>query len=816
MNTTLRQGWRSWLMMLALGLLLCTGAGQARASVVVNSVLVNGGAVANVSPGDTITVSVTVTLTSGSRWRSTVFTTSPGSSLSLCSLSPDISIGGTYTRTFTMTAPSTNGVFSLNVAAWTNPNCNGTASPTKTLPSGINTGPVTLTLNHVRITHDGTALTCSPETVTLKACANAACTTTFTDNVTVSVGSTLGAWSSNPVTLVNGVASVNLSSATAGTATLSGTVTSPSATTTALTCYRGSVAGDCALVFSNASCSLDAVETAKAPNTAILTKRIGGGVVLDVLALNNGVINTSSTATIVAQLVAGNAAGCTATTLSPTVTFTLTGANAGRRSVTFAPTAAARNARVRLTSGSLVGCSSDNFAIRPSSLAISSVAAQVGADATGVSTSASPIPKAGTTAFTLNADAGVGYDGTPTINNGMLQSSSTNAGNLAGGFGVASAAVGQAQGTAFTYSEVGYFRLGQFGVYDDVFADIDEAKSPADCFTDSNLGSSTAPADPNVVAADGKIGCYFGNAQTAYFGRFIPDHFDLSSPAMLNRSASSACATSTFTYMGEAMTPTATLTAMNGLGGTTSNYEGGFARLTPATQLGMGVINAPATGTRTPFPACTATPAHPCITAGAASGTFVDGEAPDVTAPFTVFRGSTAVGPFDNIKVGFAPVDADGVKLATYDIDTLNPVAGANNHALVGTSLVRYGRMGIDNGYGSELLNLTLKLSAQYWSGAGYATNTLDSCTVPAFTPFVLTDYSGGINATNMPFSKVVAGPGVLNGVGQVVLTKPGLPVPTVKGSVTVRSSLGYLPGNARATFGVYKAGPVIYVRETY
>jgi MSHA biogenesis protein MshQ len=185
----------------------------------------------------------------------------------------------------------------------------------------------------------------------------------------------------------------------------------------------------------------------------------------------------------------------------------------------------------------------------------------------------------------------------------------------------------------------------------------------------------------------------------------------------------------------------------------------------------------------------------------------------NLTLPVTVFRGTTPVGPFDNFKVGVAPVDSDLVKLASYDVDT--SLAGAANHALVGSTKVRYGRMQIDNAYGSELLNLNIKFSAQFWNLSGYATNTLDSCTDPVFKDFVAADYLGGLSLANMPNGSRGAVATFAAGVSKMVLAKPS-PAPAIKGSVTVRSNLDFLPGSGRATFGVYKAGPVIYVRETY
>lgn len=805
-----------WLRRLGAALLLAGAAAPATAAITVTAVTVNGGASTNVSPGASITVNVTVVLTGGSKWRATSFVSSPASDLSWCYYSPNISGNGTYTRSFQVDAPATVGTFSLVTRGYTGSRCTGTASATRTLSNAIVTGSPPATLNHVRIVHDGSALTCGSEPVTIKACANTSCTTAYTGNVTVALGTTAGTWSANPFTFSGGSGIVNLSSGTAATATLSGTVSSPTVTPNAAVCYKGTTANDCALVFANASCGLDAVEPTRNPNTPIYTKRFGSNVTLDVLALNNGVLNPSSTATISASLVAGTAGGgCTGAAVSPTVTFTLTGANAGRRSVTFSPSTAAKEVRVRMVSGSLVGCSSDNFAIRPTSLALS--ATGVGADASGASVSAAPVLKADTTAFSLAAAGATGYNGVPVINQNLIASTGVKAGAVSGTFSADSSGTGTATGNAFKYSEVGYFRFAPYGVYDDTFADIDESKNPSECFTDANLGTDVALADPNVVNASGMVGCYFGSAQTAYFGRFIPDHFQLDDNIITNRSAIAACTASSFSYMGETLTPVLTLSAVNGNGVTTENYTGSFARLNLATQLGVGVINNAAAGPRTPFPVCGATPAHPCVTLAPVAGAFEDGEAIDVELPMTVFRGAAPVAPFTAFQVGIAPVDADGVKIATYDVDTVNVVAGANNHATVGATILRYGRLGIDNTYGSELLNLTMRVGAQYWNGLGYATNTLDSCTPLAFAPFQAADYlPGGITPANMTDANKVPGPALTAGVSQLVLLKPGPVTATSKGSVTVRSSHSYLPGSGRATFGVYKSGPVIHVRETY
>ena len=812
--------------LVALLLLWCAIAGQAQAAMTINSILVNGVAAADVAPGSTITVSVTVTISGGTRWRSTSFSTSPASISPGWPGSPDLSAAGTYTRTFTMTAPTQSGVFSLNVFVYTNPNYNGSAV-IKTLPNGINTGPVVLSLNHVRIIHDGSGLTCAPETITLKACANAACTTLFTANTSVNLGAA-GTWSpANPVVISNGSRTVTLSNSTVGTVNLSGTVNSPSSANTAAVCYNGSVANSCAIAFTNTACSLDAVEPAQGANTPIYTKRVGSQFALDLRALTTGVINTSSTTSITATLVQGSATGCTTTALSAPVTVST---SAGRATVLFpAVSTASRNVRVRLESPGQVGCSSDNFALRPTSLSVTGTANQ---DPSGLSaTAGTPSSlKAGGTTFSLTArplpspstSGTIGYDGTPVIDVNMVEAAAVdagppvvvgNAGSLSGAFSAASAPWNTASGSAFTYSEVGYFRLLAYGVYDDTFASVDSVKSPADCRADANLGSGVPAADPNVVAADGRVGCFFGSAQSAYFGRFVPDHFAITAKSILNRSGTAACAASSFTYMGEPLKQLVTLEAQNVANDVTTNYTGTYARLNPLTQLDIGVINDPVNGARTPFKNCITTPGHPCFTPGVITGSFVDGAAA-LVVPLTVFRGAAPAGPFANVKIAIAPTDPDSVRLAAYDLDTVNLVAGAANHGQTGDTILRYGRLSIDNAYGSELLKLTMKVNAQYWNGTGYASNTLDSCTPPLYAP--LSDYRGDVTALNLPSSSLTPGSPFALGAGALVLAKPA-PAPAAKGSVKVTSGYpDYLPGYGRATFGVYKAGPVIYVRETY
>ncbi|MCP4277818.1 MAG: LamG domain-containing protein, partial [Gammaproteobacteria bacterium] len=85
---------------------------------------------------------------------------------------------------------------------------------------------LTPTLDHIEISHDGSALICNAETLTIRACTDASCTSVATSDVVVSLDATGGtsSWSSNPVTIPADSSSgvdITLTHRTAETITLS-------------------------------------------------------------------------------------------------------------------------------------------------------------------------------------------------------------------------------------------------------------------------------------------------------------------------------------------------------------------------------------------------------------------------------------------------------------------------------------------------------------------------------------------------------------------------------------------------------------------
>ena len=219
---------------------------------------------------------------------------------------------------------------------------------------------------------------------------------------------------------------------------------------------------------------------------------------------------------------------------------------------------------------------------------------------------------------------------------------------------------------------------------------------------------------------------YFGEtiapSTSANIGRFYPDHFTLVSPALENRSMSGCAALPApqpvFTYMDELFTVSYNLEARNAAGGMTRNYTGGFAKL-PITGASM-VYGAADSAAPTDLTAR--------LVETSTSGGWTDGVA-TVSSNLGVSKAASVVedGPFNQFDIGIKPQDSDGIVMGILNLDTDNDSVA--DHALLGTTSIRYGRLYIGTGLGSELLPITVPLEVQYFNGTAFIPNTDDNCT---------------------------------------------------------------------------------------
>ncbi len=520
-----------------------------------------------------------------------------------------------------------------------------------------------------------------------------------------------------------------------------------------------------------------------------------------------------------------------------------------------------------ISDGTTTACSIDSFSVRPTLIT------GVTSTASNATLSGEPSFKAGTDAFSMTATINAGgYTGTPKINTAAMTALPSGSGSVVGTFSpanfpAASAGTTTSESTgSFTYSEVGNFRFLGYnpavdtssprGLYDDSWSSVDSAATKGDCIA----GSYT-----NTKSSDGKYGCNFGYYNTGtgtpnsvYFGRFKPDHFAYLGGGVSPFCSNTATSPSTplFTYMGQTGFGIAyRLQAQNGAGGVTANYDAsrGYPVAAPvivaedqaASNQGCDLAGR--------------------ITVGG-SGSWVNGEfnfndsnadnSPDTktslfSRPATplALSGATcasnlsgAGGPFSQLDIG-VQLSSDSASLTSPDMNAATTgvcsVAGCTARK-IGTTSVLYGRLWLNNAYGTEMLPLPVPVQAQYWSASGWQKNTMDICSAlvtPTAANGGLVFYSPPQTARNaLDSGEVVA---QLNGstatavnlvagdAGFVlrhptVLTQgPGtgnFGYVDIIGSKLTPSSVWLPPsGNARACFGACgPRSPIIYLRENY
>jgi MSHA biogenesis protein MshQ len=343
---------------------------------------------------------------------------------------------------------------------------------------------------------------------------------------------------------------------------------------------------------------------------------------------------------------------------------------------------------------------------------------------------------------------------------------------------------------------------------------------------------SLTPSVTNYLGSGAVTGTTTGNV-----GRFIPNNFLVSQNTPL---FATACTAGKFTYLGQpfiySVAPVITVTAQS-LGGTTTlNYTGSLFRLTNASLTARTYTPTPAspTLTTTGLPATTSDPTIVSSGNGVGTLTFSAGTG-------LLFTRGTPIAPLSaNIALSINVIDLDSVAATT------NPVTFGASSGIQFTTTGNtqyYGRLALRDALGSELLDLPMSLTTQYYvnSTSGFTANTADSCTPApaiAFTNYLLNLTHACVQDTGSPG---VSGAGctaagavaerydaqAIAGGLNLWLAAPGS---GDNGAVTVTATaptwLQYLwsasPGinsspSANATFGVFPGPPArIYQREVY
>jgi hypothetical protein len=548
---------------------------------------------------------------------------------------------------------------------------------------------------------------------------------------------------------------------------------------------------------------------------------------LDIIALNtarNAILAAFTGAVKVELLDASNntgaldANGCRSTwatiqTLAVNPTFAA--ADSGRMTVSFQEDNAWKDVRVRVSypaSGTptAIGCSNDNFAIRPASFASASVTDTTWTTAGNTRTldnmaaSGGVVHKAGqpvrVSAVAVNSLGNVttNYVDRPAATPiaCVLPTGCVN-GNL-GVFTLATNAVaGVLVDNAASYSEAGSFTLQ---LVDANFAAVD-------------AGDGSTTTDRYVVSSVFNV------------GRFVPDHFDLaaSNTPQLKTFNDATCASRSFTYIGQPFgyvtAPQALVMAKNAAGGTTLNYANNLWKLT-ATDVTQTYASVPAA------PALTTTLGAPTVLPNNDGTGYITVNSSD-TLTYTRSAGAPYPAPFNaNITLAVGVQDSTENGPSQGIITTSTPATfngGGAGIAFDAGNAFRYGRVGLANAYGSERLPLQVPVRADYFNGATFVTNSADNCT--RFT--LATDLALGNYQRNLNPGETTPSPAAITlaaGVSAITLSAPGV---GNSGSVDLTLSVpNWLQFNwsgavgnpkARATFGVFRnVNEFIYLREAY
>lgn len=640
----------------------------------------------------------------------------------------------------------------------------------------------TVSLDHIELDHGGTA--CGEDAVTVKACANSDCSVLYMGSVTANLtASPIGAvWSVNPVTFTGGQTQVTLAGATGTTYTLGATSSASNPTV----CVGGPSGAPCNITF--ASSCFDAVEVSQNPSTPIYTKLSGANFNLDVLAVSGGSINTRYRGTVSVSLVnpAASSGNCADTNLGLTsaTTYSFVNTDNGRKTFSFSYPNAAKDVRVRIVSGTQPICSSDDFAIRPQQFSLST---------TTPLNPASNSYAAGE-GFNLTANSGVsaGYVGTPVVDavkvfdhNGIAIPTS---GLLTGSFPAANGSI--SSGT-FQYQDAGTILFNADAVYDPTFTAVDQVSGSVGGVNHGPTGDCVLNSPSNLASA-GQYGCNIGSPAFGPLGRFRPDHYEV------NATLTPAC--NGFTYMGQPQLGIhLSIAATSSTGSILSRYTAGgnFSGLCSPNSC-LASLSVAGDNAGTPFSLGRLNPSLPALT-------WTNGQYLASGAAYIFSRLSSPDGPYDSFALKTSINDADGVL-----ITKLNGVVVPSVSSVLSNSMsLRFGRMQIDNAYGSELIPLPVSVSAQYWNGTYYIPNALDSCTPIPASSFSLVAGGGASIATALQGGGVLA-----SGRGSILLAKPD-PTPSGVGSVDVNSTIPWLPGSGRETFGLY-GSQFIYLREIY
>ena len=595
-------------------------------------------------------------------------------------------------------------------------------------------------VHHLEIRHGtGSGLTCSPSTLTVVACQDAACATQYTGGVTgtltaTGAGMTVNWPNSAAFSIPSGSGSIteDMQLTTVGSVVLGASGAAPSPAN----------APKCN--FGNPSCTFSAVDS---------------GFIFNV---PNHVANLAQTVSVSAVRKSDSAAVCVPAfaSVSKNVAFTCIYQNPTSGGLPIRVGGAALNVANNAASGCDASGRAVSLVFNAGGVASTTVQyadvgqVQLNARYTGVGVSEAGLVMTGTNSF-IAAPASFAFS---VISGGPIKAGNAFAATLTAinSSGSATPNFGretspQSATLAFTRAQpsgsgvsngvftgsLGAFSAGVASASNLVWSEVGRGDLSATLSSANYLGSG--------LSATGTT----GSAGAGVVGRFTPHHFDVVVIPACN----------SFTYAAQPFTTR--ITAKNGLAtpGTTVNYDGTGAT-TPNFSQAVTLSDAPALGLGS-F-AGTGALAASLSSAGVANALT---PAYSFTSKLTAAR-----------TLVVRAIDADTISSAGY---------------AEGSTALRSGRLRLSNAFGSEKSPLALAVQAQYWSGNAWVLNSADNCSVVPAAAVARSGYVDNKGAPTAAWSTTASGTVVTGGNAALTLSAPN---PLLTGSVNLALNLGATP----------------------
>ncbi len=576
----------------------------------------------------------------------------------------------------------------------------------------ISSRPVGQQIDHFEFDHSGQGLTCNPEEMTIRACADASCSTLVTSSVTAVLSpSTLtdGGWvGGNSVTFTTGTTKVKLRKSTAGSTTIGVTSSTPSTKPLSKTlCRAGSGAlseASCTLTFADSGFVFDVPDKiANQPATGVVIKAVkkddstkqcvpGFASVSRTLNFWSSYISPSTTVNPANPTVTVNGTAVGASAAAP-VSIPLAFDSAGQATLSSVNYVDAGQMQLdasytgSTTNGDdgLVMTGSDQFISRPLGLCVQP---ETTCNAGNVSC---PYFKRAGEPFTLTI-SGRAWEKT---NDTDLCSGNITTPNFAlAAIPLGSTLVAPTTGGAATVGTSSYSHQASSSGTQTVSQSVSE------------VGVFKFTATPPSY-----LGMTIPVASSLATGRFTPYNF-----AVSNGSVSAGCGS--FSYMDQPMPTRFTVTARNLSGGTTSNYRDEFATATLGLVAENGDNGVPLSLRLSGLGSL-----------GWQAGLFTANQHPETFA-----RNTSPDGPFSQLALGLQLFDNESaIDLPLKDTNmnaTTSGACGSNCTAVrLSTQDLRHGRLSVSSGRAAVGSALALPLMMESYTGSGWQRNVEDACT---------------------------------------------------------------------------------------